>query len=125
MTPAGWTARATGVNTGDGASDRRSTAAAPSTICPSRPDGISMRGRAAIADALGRLEPPPRLVDWSLFAVVCAEAVTGLVSFTIGTPAGWPVFRLHRALGLAIVALIGCKLSRVRIRLLRRRLWQR
>ena len=84
-----------------------------------------MRGRAAIADALGRLEPPPRLVDWSLFAVVCAEAVTGLVSFTIGTPAGWPVFWLHRALGLAIVALIGWKLSRVRNRLLRRRLWQR
>jgi DMSO/TMAO reductase YedYZ molybdopterin-dependent catalytic subunit len=81
--------------------------------------------RDTIGAALDRLEPPPRLVDWSLLAVVLAEAGTGLVSFTIGTPAGWPVFWLHRALGLAIVVLLGWKLARVRHRLTDRTLWRR
>ena len=84
-----------------------------------------MRLREAVAGAWRRLEPPPRLVDWSLLVAVLAEVGTGLVSFTVGTPDGWPLFWLHRALGLAIVGLIGFKLLRVRHRLLRRELWQR
>ena len=39
---------------------------------------------------LDRLEPPPRAVDWSLFAFVLAERATGLVSFTVGGPGGGP-----------------------------------
>jgi DMSO/TMAO reductase YedYZ molybdopterin-dependent catalytic subunit len=75
--------------------------------------------------ALDRLEPPPRAVDWSLLLFVVAEAVTGLVSFTVGVPEGWPLFWLHRALGVGIVALLGWKLARVRHRLTDRRLWRR
>ncbi|TKX87898.1 sulfite oxidase, partial [Halorubrum sp. SS5] len=75
--------------------------------------------------ALDRLEPPPRAVDWSLFAFVVAEAVTGLVSFTVGVPEGWPLFWLHRALGVGIVALLAWKLARVRRRLTDPTLWRR
>jgi DMSO/TMAO reductase YedYZ molybdopterin-dependent catalytic subunit len=75
--------------------------------------------------ALDRLEPPPRAVDWSLFAFVLAEAVTGLVSFTVAVPEGWPLFWLHRALGLGIIALLGWKLARVRRRLTDPSLWRR
>ena len=78
-----------------------------------------------LRDAFDRLEPPPRAVDWSLFAFVVAEAVTGLVSFTVGVPEGWPLFWLHRSLGVGIVALLGWKLARVRRRLTDPRLWQR
>ena len=84
-----------------------------------------MRIRERASRAINHLEPPPRIVDWSLLVVVLAEVATGLVSFTVGTPDGWPVFWLHRALGLAIIALIGFKLARVRHRLLNRKLWQR
>ena len=76
-------------------------------------------------DALGRLEPPPRAVDWSLFAFVTAEVATGLVSFTVGVPEGWPLFWLHRALGVGIVALLAWKLARVGRRLTDPALWQR
>ena len=75
--------------------------------------------------ALDRLEPPPRAVDWSLFAFVVAEAATGLVSFTVGVPEGWPLFWLHRALGVGIVALLGWKLTRVWRRLTDPNLWRR
>jgi len=75
--------------------------------------------------ALGRLEPPPRAVDWSLFAFVVAEAVTGLVSFTIGVPEGWPLFWLHRSLGVGVVALLAWKIARVRRRLTDPDLWRR
>ena len=81
--------------------------------------------RSRLGDALDRLEPPPRAVDWSLFAFVTAEVVTGLVSFTVGVPEGWPLFWLHRALGLGIVALLGWKLARVRRRLTDPNLWRR
>ncbi|WP_128904061.1 molybdopterin-dependent oxidoreductase [Halorubrum amylolyticum] len=81
--------------------------------------------RSRVGDALDRLEPPPRAVDWSLFAFVVAEAVTGLVSFTVGVPEGWPLFWLHRAFGVGIVALLAWKLARVRRRLTDPGLWQR
>jgi len=81
--------------------------------------------RSRIDEALDRLEPPPRAVDWSLLAFVVAEAVTGLVSFTVGAPEGWPLFWLHRALGVGIVALLAWKLARVRRRLTDPGLWRR
>jgi DMSO/TMAO reductase YedYZ molybdopterin-dependent catalytic subunit len=84
-----------------------------------------MGARSRLRDALDRLEPPPRAVDWSLFAFVAAEVVTGLVSFTVGVPEGWPLFWLHRALGLAIIALLAWKLARVRHRLTEPSLWRR
>jgi DMSO/TMAO reductase YedYZ molybdopterin-dependent catalytic subunit len=73
---------------------------------------MSLRGR--LAAAVDALEPRPRLVDWSLFAAVAIEAVTGLVSFTVASPDGWMWFWTHRALGVAIVVLLFFKLRRVR-----------
>ena len=73
---------------------------------------MSLRGVAAAA--VDWLEPRPRVVDWSLFALVAVEALTGFVSFTIGTPAGWPVVWVHRAVGLAVAVLLAFKLARVR-----------
>ena len=84
-----------------------------------------MAARDRLRTALDRLEPPPRAVDWSLSAFVVAEAVTGLVSFTVGVSEGWPLFWLHRALGVGIVALLGWKLARVRRRLTDPGLWRR
>ena len=79
----------------------------------------SLARRAADA-----VSPPPRLVDWSLLAVVVLEVVTGFVSFTVGSPSGWPLFWLHRILGLTFVALLGFKLARVRHRLTRPSEWR-
>jgi len=84
-----------------------------------------MGASSRLRGALDRLEPPPRAVDWSLFAFVAAEVITGLVSFTVGVPEGWPLFWLHRALGVGIVALLAWKLARVRRRLTDPRLWRR
>jgi DMSO/TMAO reductase YedYZ molybdopterin-dependent catalytic subunit len=81
--------------------------------------------RARLAAAVDALEPRPRVVDWSLFAAVATEAVTGFVSFTIATPDGWPVFWLHRALGVAIVVLLFFKLRRVRRNLTDPGRWRR
>jgi len=81
--------------------------------------------RGALRGAASRLEPRPRLVDWSLFALVAVEAVTGFVSFTVGTPSGWPVFWIHRVLGIAIVALLFFKLRRVRENLTNPGRWRR
>jgi DMSO/TMAO reductase YedYZ molybdopterin-dependent catalytic subunit len=73
-----------------------------------------MSVRGAIAAVAAAFEPEPRVVDWSLFALVVVEAATGLLSFTVATPDGWPVFWLHRILGVSIVALLAFKLARVR-----------
>ena len=69
-------------------------------------------------------EPPARLVDWSLFAIVVFEAVTGLVSFTVGSASWWPLFWAHRIAGVTFVALLGFKLARVRGRLTDRTRWR-
>jgi DMSO/TMAO reductase YedYZ molybdopterin-dependent catalytic subunit len=76
------------------------------------------------ARTLRRLRPRPRLVDWSLLAVVLVEAVTGLLSFTVATPAWWPLFWFHRATGLAFVLLLGFKFARVAHRLTNRDEWR-
>jgi DMSO/TMAO reductase YedYZ molybdopterin-dependent catalytic subunit len=64
-----------------------------------------------------RWTPQPRLVDWSLFVLVCLELLSGLVSFTVVSAEWWPLFWLHRIVGLAFVPLLGFKLARVRHRL--------
>lgn len=84
-----------------------------------------MKADSRLRAALDRLEPPPRAVDWSLLLFVSAEVVTGLVSFTVGVPEGWPLFWLHRALGIGIVVLLAWKLARVRHRLTNPSLWRR
>jgi len=79
----------------------------------------------AVRDALARLEPPPRLVDWSILALVLAEVASGLYSFTVGSPSGWYVVWGHRAAGLTLLFLIGFKLARVRSRLTDPGRWRR
>ncbi|MFB6250925.1 MAG: molybdopterin-dependent oxidoreductase [Halobellus sp.] len=76
-----------------------------------------MRPQSRVSDLVSALRPPPRLVDWSILAVVLFETVSGLVSFTIGTPDGWPLFWAHRIAGLTLIFLLGYKLARVRYRL--------
>ncbi|SER81547.1 molybdopterin-dependent oxidoreductase [Natrinema salaciae] len=72
---------------------------------------------AGLQAAPAFVRPPPRLVDWSIFAIVCFEAVSGLVSFTVGSVAWWPLFWAHRIAGLTLIVLLGFKLARVRHRL--------
>lgn len=79
--------------------------------------------RRRLGELFAGVQPPPRLVDWSLFLGVCLEVATGLLSFTVGTPDGWYVLWLHRVVGVTIVALLAFKLYRVRYRLLDRRRW--
>lgn len=79
--------------------------------------------RRRLRRAFASVQPPPRLVDWSLLVCVCIEVLTGLVSFTVGTSDGWPVLWFHRVVGLAIVALLAFKLARVRHRIVDRDRW--
>jgi len=72
---------------------------------------------------LRRLEPPPRLVDWSILALVAFEVGSGLVSLTVGTPDGAWLFTLHALAGFTLVGLLGWKFRRVRHRVTDRRLW--
>jgi len=78
-----------------------------------------MRRRVAetVRAGVAAVEPPPRVVDWSILAVVAFEALSGLASFTVGTSGWWPLFWAHRVAGLTLVALLGFKLKRVRHRL--------
>ncbi|MBB6647088.1 molybdopterin-dependent oxidoreductase [Halobellus ruber] len=86
---------------------------------------MDRRPAALLGRVRDAVEPPPRLVDWSLFAIVGFEVVTGLVSFTVGSASWWPLFWAHRIAGLTFVALLGFKLARVRHRVTDRRLWRR
>jgi DMSO/TMAO reductase YedYZ molybdopterin-dependent catalytic subunit/uncharacterized membrane protein len=79
-----------------------------------------MAGSTALAD----LEPRPRLVDWSILACVLLETLTGIVSLGAGASEQWPLFWLHRVVGLVLVVLLVFKLRRVRPRLSRGR-WDR
>jgi DMSO/TMAO reductase YedYZ molybdopterin-dependent catalytic subunit len=74
---------------------------------------------------LASLDPPPRLVDWSLFALVGLAAATGVTSFWIGHPSGAAVFRIHAVAGLSIPPLLLLKFRRVAGRLRDRRAWDR
>lgn len=70
------------------------------------------------------LRPPPRLVDWSIFAAVLLAAGSGTLSFLGVRPAWVPVFWFHRAVGLALIVLLAFKLVRVRHRLTNPDQWQ-
>jgi DMSO/TMAO reductase YedYZ molybdopterin-dependent catalytic subunit len=71
------------------------------------------------------LSPPPRLVDWSILALVVAEVASGLLSFTVGTPDGWYVLWFHRVAGITLAFLLCLKLYRVRNRIRYRDHWER
>jgi DMSO/TMAO reductase YedYZ molybdopterin-dependent catalytic subunit len=79
----------------------------------------------AVRDALARLAPAPRIVDWSLLALALAALATGLASLGIGDPDGAVVFVLHGVAGVALAALLAVKLRRVAARLRDRRAWDR
>lgn len=78
-----------------------------------------------VRDLLGEIEPPPRLVDWSILACVLFEVGSGVLSFGAGAPANWPVFELHATVGVALVALLFYKFRRVRRRVTDSNLWDR
>ena len=73
---------------------------------------------------LAWLRPSPRAVDWSIFTAVLLAAGSGVLSFLGMRPAWLGVFWFHRAVGLALIVLIGFKLARVRYRLTDSRQWQ-
>ena len=86
-----------------------------------------MSRRRRLRRLFARVEPRPRLVDWSLFVLVALAAASGLYSFTVGRPTvgGRAVFFLHAVVGLAFCLLLAAKLRRVRRRLTDRRLRDR
>lgn len=79
---------------------------------------------ATLRSAWRSIQPSPRIVDWSILALVCVEVASGLASFTVVTEGWWPLFWLHRAVGLTLIALLAFKLLRVRHRLTNRRHWR-
>jgi hypothetical protein len=72
---------------------------------------VSLRAR------LAALEPPSRLVDWSLFAGVVLVLTTGVLTAFAGSLGDAWLFVLHGVAGLSLVALVGVKLHRVRHRI--------
>lgn len=74
---------------------------------------------------LGRLEPPPRAVDWAIFALVVAQSASGVVSLGAGGVDAAALFWIHGVAGLTLALLVVLKLRRVRHRLTDRRLWDR
>lgn len=74
---------------------------------------------------LAAVEPPPRLVDWSILTCVLFEAASGVLSFGAGAPSHWPLFTLHTVVGLTLVSLLFYKFRRVRRRVTDSRLWTR
>jgi hypothetical protein len=75
------------------------------------------------ASRLNWLEPPARLVDWSILLLVGFEVGSGLVSLVSATPDwGW-LFVVHSVAGFTLVGLLFWKLRRVRPRVTNRSLW--
>jgi DMSO/TMAO reductase YedYZ molybdopterin-dependent catalytic subunit len=87
-------------------------------------DGSTER-LARLRRLLGEIEPPPRLVDWSILACVLFEAGSGVLSFGAGAPSQWLLFTLHTVVGLTLVFLLFYKFRRVRRRVTDSRLWTR
>ena len=86
------------------------------------PDGdrtALARLRGTLARFRAALEPRPRLVDWSLFALLAVVLVTGVLGFLSGRPDRAWVFVTHGVAGLSLVAFLYFKLRRVRARLAR------
>ncbi|MFC6787220.1 molybdopterin-dependent oxidoreductase [Halobaculum halobium] len=83
------------------------------------------RLRGAVVRSLRASEPPARVVDWAIAVSVAVEVVSGLYSFTRGTPSGAWVFWLHSTVGLTLAALVAFKLYRVRRRVTTAAAWDR
>jgi len=62
---------------------------------------------------LQKLEPGPRVLDWSLAASVTLILATGFYSLVVGRPAGAWVFDIHAIAAIAFVVLLAFKLRRV------------
>lgn len=75
----------------------------------------------------GRIALPPRLVDWSIFALLVIELASGLASLLTGRPGsgGRVIFVLHGIVGLCLTVLVFWKLRRVRKRVTRPAAWDR
>jgi DMSO/TMAO reductase YedYZ molybdopterin-dependent catalytic subunit len=73
----------------------------------------------------GELAPPPRIVDWSLFAAVGVAVATGVTSFWLGHPSDAAVFWIHAVAGLSLLPLLAAKFRRVAGRVRDRRAWDR
>lgn len=77
------------------------------------------RLRAALTRLGVALSPRPRLVDWSLFALLLVVLFTGVLGFLSGRPDRAWVFVTHGVAGISLVAFLFVKLRRVRHRLAR------
>ncbi|MFB6111480.1 MAG: molybdopterin-dependent oxidoreductase [Halobacteriaceae archaeon] len=64
-----------------------------------------------------RLEPAPRVVDWTLFALVSGLVSTGIATALAGTAGRWWVFAAHTAGAVLFIVVLGWKLRRVASRL--------
>lgn len=74
---------------------------------------------------MGRFSLPPRLVDWTLFALVCFEVFSGIMSLTLGRPEHRFLFYAHAIAGFVLVILLFWKLRRVFYRIIDRSQWDR
>jgi DMSO/TMAO reductase YedYZ molybdopterin-dependent catalytic subunit len=81
--------------------------------------GPLARLRGAVARLRTVLEPQPRVVDWSLFALLAVVLATGLLGFLSGRPRQAWVFVTHGVAGISLVAFLHFKLRRVRHRFAR------
>ena len=85
--------------------------------------GVSARLRAAFVRLRTRathvrpaLSPRPRLVDWSLFALLAVVLATGVLGFLSGRSGRAWVFVTHGVAGISLLAFLYFKLRRVRHR---------
>ena len=70
-----------------------------------------------VVNPLERLEPPSRVVDWSLAGTVVVLVGTGLYSLLVGDPSGAWVFDVHAVAAFVLLVLLVFKLRRVRSRI--------
>ena len=80
--------------------------------------------REQVRRGVAWLEPPPRVVDWSIFGAVLFTAGTGSLSVLGHTPEWVVLFWAHRLVGLSLVPLLAFKLARVRTRVTDPGKWQ-
>ena len=102
---------------GDGGTDGRLRRAVSRLRRALTPTGtVLARLRERLARLRAALEPRPRLVDWSLFALLAAVLLTGVLGFLSGRPRRAWVFVVHGVAGISLVAFLYFKLRRVRHR---------
>jgi DMSO/TMAO reductase YedYZ molybdopterin-dependent catalytic subunit len=104
-----------GTREGGGAADRRTALDRLRAAVP-RPSRVTTRVRNGLVRLRAALEPRPRLVDWSLFALLAVVLATGVLGFLSGRPGRAWVFVTHGVAGLSLVAFLYFKLRRVRHR---------